>query len=67
MEKKTLFLDRTTRVLRGTKLATLFLFRRKGNTILGLAQPIPAIRNTLARKVLTILLVRFRERSRAFF
>lgn len=67
MEKKTLFLERTPRVSRGTKLATLFIFQRRGNTILGLAQPTPAIKNTLERKVLTILLVRFREQSRTFF
>lgn len=49
-----------------TKLANVFMFQRKGSTILGLAQPTPSIKNTLERKVLTMSLVRFREQSKAF-
>lgn len=66
MEKKTLFLGRTPRVLRETKLGTLFIFKEK-ETILGTSQPTPAIKNTLERKVLTILLLRFRQQSRTIF
>lgn len=33
--------------------------KRKGNTTLGLAQPTPAIKNTLDRKVLIMVLVKF--------
>lgn len=63
---ETLFLDGTLKSFKGrSKPANKFIFHRKGNVILGLAQLIPAIKNIFDRKVLIMLLDRFRKQSTA--
>lgn len=66
MDRETPFFDKT-RVLRAELNQPICSTFKEKETIVELIQPNPAVKNTLARRVLTMLHVRLREQRKAVF